>query len=413
MVEYSCPKCSKMFKQKGHLTNHLKRKRPCNPDNLNSINMYFDYFMPNKTMFGSVSDTKSSIGSLKKFYKYLVELNRLSKNDYDEILEMIKNNKDERLTRLLYFYLCSKFAQSIFLWSQEGTNHPRFPNYVLEKLPFGKVSEDLLEYVNECYEDYITKLEQSKELYKEAEKILLNELGLLNHKPNHKLTFTASIKEIKEAKRFDAEYFQPKYKEIIEKIENYKNGWDYVKNIITYKKGVEVGSEAYQNEGIPFVRVSDFSIYGIDKVEKKISKELYEELKDQYAPREGEILFTKDGTIGISYVLKEDFEGILSGAFLRLNLKSKYKDFEKECLALIFNSIICKMQVEKLSGGALIAHLKPSDFEKFKIPLIDQKTQKIISQKIQESHKLRKESKELLKLAIKKVEEEIEKEANK
>ena len=87
-------------------------------------------------------------------------------------------------------------------------------------------------------------------------------------------------------------------------------------------------------------------------------------------------------------------------------------DFEKECLALIFNSIICKMQVEKLSGGALIAHLKPSDFEKFKIPLIDQKTQKIISQKIQESHKLRKESKEFLKLAIKKV-EEIEKEANK
>jgi len=38
MVEYSCPKCSKLFKQKGHLNNHLNRKTPCNPDNINNIN---------------------------------------------------------------------------------------------------------------------------------------------------------------------------------------------------------------------------------------------------------------------------------------------------------------------------------------------------------------------------------------
>ena len=65
--------------------------------------------------------------------------------------------------------------------------------------------------------------------------------------------------------------------------------------------------------------------------------------------------------------------------------------------------------LEKLSGGALIAHLKPSDFETFKIPLIKQQVQKQIAEKIQESHKLRKESKELLEEAKRKVEEEIEK----
>ncbi|NCF75476.1 MAG: hypothetical protein GWO87_03255 [Xanthomonadaceae bacterium] len=67
------------------------------------------------------------------------------------------------------------------------------------------------------------------------------------------------------------------------------------------------------------------------------------------------------------------------------------------------------MQVEKLSGGAIIAHLKPSDFEKFKIPLIKPKIQKQIAKKIQESHRLRKESKELLEEAKRRVEEEIEK----
>ena len=93
-------------------------------------------------------------------------------------------------------------------------------------------------------------------------------------------------------------------------------------------------------------------------------------------------------------------------------IKDKYQSFEKECLSLIFNSIISKMQVEKLSGGAIIAHLKPSDFEKFKIPLIKPQIQKQIAEKIKESHKLRKESKELLEEAKGRVEEEIEKEVN-
>ena len=253
------------------------------------------------------------------------------------------------------------------------------------------------------------KQTQSKQLYKEAEEVLLKEVDLLDYKPEHILSFETTKKETDEAGRFDAEYFQPKYEEIIKKIENYKNGWDFVRNIVDWKKGVEVGSEAYQQDGMSFGRVADCSRSGIEKTGKKISKELYQELKTDYQPKQDDILFTKDGTIGLSYVVKEEFDMILSGAFLRLSIKDKYKSFEKECLSLIFNSIISKMQVEKLSGGAIIAHLKPSDFEKFKIPLINLKIQKQIAEKIKESHKLGKESKELLKKAKRRVEEEIEK----
>ena len=31
MVKYNCEKCGKIFTQKGHFTNHQKRKRPCKP----------------------------------------------------------------------------------------------------------------------------------------------------------------------------------------------------------------------------------------------------------------------------------------------------------------------------------------------------------------------------------------------
>ncbi|MBU1129572.1 MAG: hypothetical protein KJ949_03010 [Nanoarchaeota archaeon] len=51
--------------------------------------------------------------------------------------------------------------------------------------------------------------------------------------------------------------------------------------------------------------------------------------------------------------------------------------------------------------------------QKIKIPLLPSSIQNEISEKIQESFKLRKESKELLEKAKKMVEDEIEKEAKK
>ena len=253
------------------------------------------------------------------------------------------------------------------------------------------------------------KQEQSKQLYKEAEKILLQELDLLNYVPQNNLIFSTTKKHIEKIKRFDAEYFQPKYKKIIEKIELYKGGVEQIKNIVKWEKGVEVGADCYVEKGFDFVRVSDFNKYGINEIEKKISDKTYHEFKEKFEPKIGDILFTKDGTIGMSYVLKENIQGLLSGAFLRLTLKKEYKDFEKESLVLILNSIVCKMQVEQLSGGALIAHLKPSDFETFKIPLIKKEIQTNIAEKIKLSFSLKKESKELLEKAKKLVEIEIEK----
>ncbi|MCK4524819.1 MAG: restriction endonuclease subunit S [Candidatus Andersenbacteria bacterium] len=309
----------------------------------------------------------------------------------------------------LNMFLLSYFGQAQiekFITGATGQLHLLPSNIKKFKIPILPQSFQL--QIEKIVKYAYQKQTKSKQLYKEAEKTLLKELDLLDYKPKHILSFQTTKKETDEARRFDAEYFQPKYDEIIKKIEKYKNGWNYVKNIVHWKKGVEVGSETYRQSGMSFGRVSDFSINGVEKTGKKISKELYQELKKDYQPKQNDILFTKDGTIGLSYVIKEEFEVILSGAFLRLSLKDKYQSFEKECLSLIFNSIICKMQVEKLSGGAIIAHLKPSDFEKFKIPLIKPQIQKQIAKKIQESHKLRKKSKELLEEAKRRVEEKIE-----
>ncbi len=321
---------------------------------------------------------------------------------------------------LLTIFLNTKYGREMINKGMYGGLQPEIAPFYLLNIPFPNFSDNIIKDIEKKFKKAHQKQTQSKQLYKEAEELLNKEIfgddycrDRSRPVPTNTFkitnTFETTKKEVERAKRFDAEYFQPKYKEIIKKIENYNGGFDVVGNIINWKKGIEVGTNAYTEDGKEFVRVSDFSIFGIEETSRKIAEEHFNEIKSDFQPHKGEILFTKDGTIGISYVLQKDVKGVLSSAFLRLTLKEKYQNFEKECLALIFNSILSKLQVEQLSGGAIIAHLKPSDFEKIRIPLIKPQIQKQIADKIQESHKLRKESKELLEEAKRKVEEEIEK----
>ncbi|MBU0647512.1 restriction endonuclease subunit S [Patescibacteria group bacterium] len=350
-----------------------------------------------------VFTTRGTIGNIG-IYNEFIEYQNLRINSGMVIFRLKNINPS-----FFFIFLLSPYFKNQIKAYSSGSVQSQIPIQTIKKLKIPLFPQSFQLQIEQIVKSAHQKQTQSKKLYHEAEELLLAELGLLNYQVNHELTFSTTKKAIEQARRYDSEYFQPKYAEIIKKIENYAGGWDFAGEMVKWKKGVEVGTDAYTETGKDFVRVSDFTVFGLSESNRKISDEAFEGLKKNYQPKQGEILFTKDGTIGISYVLKEDIQGVLSGAFLRLTLKEKYQDFEKECLSLIFSSILCKMQVEKLSGGALIAHLKPSDFETFKIPLIKPLIQKQIALKIQESHRLRKESKDLLEEAKRKVEEEIEK----
>jgi len=245
---------------------------------------------------------------------------------------------------------------------------------------------------------------ESELFYKQAENLLLGELGLKDFDFEKISSSIVNFSDILEARRMDAEYFQPKYEKLISKIEsqNHKRLGD----LVSVKKGVEIGAEQYQDEGKPFIRVSSMGKFEInDGNQKYLSEKLYEELKNNFQPQVGEILLTKDATPGIAYVLKENIEGIISGGTLRLKLKEK---IEAEYLALCLNSIIGQMQAERDAGGSVIAHWKPEQIKNVVIPILPSETQQKIAELVRQSHEARKKAKELLEEAKRKVEEMIE-----
>ncbi len=316
--------------------------------------------------------------------------------------------KDNYLPHFISTFLLSKYGR--FQTLRESTGNVQL-NLFIEKIRKIKILKASVRFqisIAKTVQDALIKRQSAENLHKQAEQLLLTELGLADYIPNEANTSIRDLFECLQDDRFDAEYWMPKYDEMqkrVAKVPQSKLG-----QIVSHKKGVEVGSEAYQEEGENFIRVSDFSIYGIEGVEKKISNELYDNLKKNYQPKKGEVLFTKDGTIGLSYALDEDIKGILSGAFLRLQPKT---NINIHYLALVLNSLYCKYQIERMSGGAIIAHLKPESAMQINIPILSPDRQAELGNMVIQSLQKRNEAKHLLEKAKRAVEIFIEQDEEK
>ena len=247
------------------------------------------------------------------------------------------------------------------------------------------------------------KQTQSKQLYHEAEELLLRELGLLTHQIKHSLWFTTTKNEVSEAHRYDSEYFQPKYAEIIKKIEVYKGGWNLVKN--EFKQNTTLSKK--DGEYCNYIEISDVNTSNGEITPNKI------EIKD--IPANGKRkLFKNDLLISkvrpyrgaVSFVDFEVDNLIGSGAFTVLQEKTDYK---KEVLMILLKTQFIKDLLLRYNCGTSYPVIKDEDILDLKIPIIKPSIQKQIFEKIQESHRLRKESKLLLEEAKRQVEEEIEK----
>jgi len=259
--------------------------------------------------------------------------------------------------------------------------------------------------ISGCFRLYADANKKSEEAFRRAQTILLNELGLSNWQPKHKLSFIKRYSDLDHVDRLDAEYFQPKYEEIVAAIKSYSCGWDTLDNLVTMKKCVEVGSGEYLDAGIPFVRVSNLSPFEITE-EKYISKELYAGLS-QHQPEQGEILLSKDGSPGIACYLREKSQKMIpSGGILRLKIKDNRTN--EDYLTLVLNSLLTKEQMTRDCGGSIILHWRPDQVKATLIPILPAEKQLEIQQKVTESFSLRKQSKHLLECAKRAVEIAIE-----
>jgi restriction endonuclease S subunit len=312
----------------------------------------------------------------------------------------LKNSIDG--SYLISFFL-SKYGKRQVLRSQMLSGQGKLELEDIRKYQIPIVSNDFKKILKTLIDSSFYKDLQTENNYSNATLQLLEILGLANWQPTEENT---SIKTFSNSfgtsGRLDAEFYQPKYDEVLQVIKNANH--NSLDKLVTIRKSIEPGSDAYQTEGIPFVRVSDVSKFGISEPEIHLDSKEFNipELK----PKKDTILLSKDGSVGIAYKVEKDLNIITSGALLHLTVKSK--DILPDYLTLVLNSKLTQMQAERDAGGSIIQHWRPDEIKQVLIPILPMDTQKELVKQIQHSFKLRQESTKLIDIAKQAVEMAIE-----
>ncbi|MGI9461746.1 MAG: restriction endonuclease subunit S [Alphaproteobacteria bacterium] len=311
-------------------------------------------------------------------------------------------------------FCLSRIVQGILSHSQYGTEHPRFFEFVLTNLTIPNSILRINKIISRLGKTLHNKIKTSDTLYKKAEEILINELGLKNFKPtNDNINIKKFSNSFIKTGRIDAEFYQKKYEDIENKIKCYKGGWLFLKdkNIFDLKRGSLISDNFYvKTSQRPYIRGADFSggalsSGGMVYIDDNFIK------TNETIVNNNDIIYALIGSVGeVALVTKLYNNSFISNNLGKLKIKNKNVILSE--FLLIFLQSIGKYYFERYQMKTAQPKISNNEIQEFVIPKVDLNIQEKIAKLIQESFKLKDEAKEILSYATKAVEIAIEKNEN-
>jgi type I restriction enzyme M protein len=215
--------------------------------------------------------------------------------------------------------------------------------------------------------------------------------------------------------------------EIIAELESYQKIIDGARQVVeNYKPRIDIDPEwrllnlkdvcekitdgthrtpEYVSEGIPFLRVTD--ITQSDSSKKYIREKEHNELIKRCHPEKGDVLFSKNGTIGVAKLIDWDYSFSI---FVSLALlKPKRNIILPEFLEAVMNSGFIQRQALSHSKSGTVTNLHLVEIRSFTIPIPDLEIQKEVITKLQKETVLIESNESLIHLFDRKIKDRIAK----
>ncbi len=305
---------------------------------------------------------------------------------------------------LVNVFLKSKYGQNQIQKFRRGTAQTGFLLEDMEQLlvpAFGEVFGNQIQNVMEQLHKLITK---SQEIYKSAESLLLSSLNLNNFTPSTENTSIKTFSQVDKSERMDADYYHLKYDELLQRLHAHADKIIKVKDIRTEnRRGVQ--PNYIENGEIAVVNSKNILENGLDYEGFSSTSLTLWKLKPEAHIKQGDILiYTTGANVGRAATYRLDTPALASNHVNILRVKHPHPQY----IAFVINSMIGRMQTERLSTGSAQQELYPKDIDSFIIPLVSEETQVEIESLLDKSYALREQSKSLLKAATRAVEIAIE-----
>ena len=303
----------------------------------------------------------------------------------------------------LVVYLRSKYGFLQLLRERELTIQFQLTLGRVGDILIYKPSDHSLEkIIAKCFNLYEQISKKSESLFNEAGNVLLSELGLSNWQPNHQLTFIKNYSDTKIAGRIDAEYYQPKYEEIVKVIQKYSDGWDMLGNLVAINSCTIVPEKTQKYK---YIELSNIAGNG-EVIDCMVEEGQNLPSRARRKISAGDVIVSSiEGSLSSIALIEEEYnQALCSTGFYVIN--SEF--FNSETLLILLKSLVGQLQLKKGCSGTILTAINEDKFGKIVLPKVSKYKQTQIREKITESSKLRKQSKHLLECAKRAVEMAIE-----
>ena len=312
-----------------------------------------------------------------------------------------------RNTQFLCGYLSSffhsKYGNKMLERGKYGLAQPHILPSYLRTIPITVFSKDLEIKIDNLIENSFCNLSQSKNYLKQGETLLLTELGLENWQPKKQLSFVANYADVEDSNRFDADYFQPHYKELLERIREQQ-----VK-LHNFSETVQLRDKNYQPIADKEYRYIELSNIGGNGEITGFSKELGQDLpsRARRIVRKGDVIISSiKGSIDSVALISDKEDGALCSTGFYVAHSEIYNP---ETLLILLKSIVGQLQLKRGCNGTILTAISKDELNRLKLPEIHEAIQGQLKQLVQQMYDERDASKHLLETAKRAVEIAIEK----
>ena len=302
----------------------------------------------------------------------------------------------------LLTYLSSSIGYGLVRRGHRGAAQPGINLFDIRNVPVPILGDNFQSRIEILVKHAKSLVTASNAAFVDAQTLLLSELGLINWQSRHQRTFVKNHSDTEQARRVDAEYFQPKYEEIVNAIRSHKNGWDTLGNLVALSDKNYKPKEKQQYKYIELATITDNGEIADCMVEE--GQNLPSRARRKV--KTGDLIVSSiEGSLSsIALIEKEYNQALCSTGFHVINSKN----YNSETLLVLLKSIIGQLQLKKGCSGTILTAINKDEFSKVVLPVISPDKQTEIQQKVAASFDLRKQSKRLLKCAKRAVELAIE-----
>jgi type I restriction enzyme S subunit len=306
----------------------------------------------------------------------------------------------------VWVFLNSKFGSSQLDRIKMMTSQETVVANDIRNLLIFEPSKNFQEKIETLSISAINQIRNSENLYSQAESLLLEELGLKDFKPKYEKTYSANLSDAFSAHRIDAEYFQPAYEEVIEKIKNYKNGFVLLLKSVENVKP-DFDPTKYSDKIFSYVELADIdSAIGVVHSVNEVRGEEAPSRARRLLKAGDVIVSSVEGSLErVALIDKEHDACLASTGFFQF----RPLDILPEVLLILSKTIVLQSQLKKRCSGTILTAVSKESLRDIIIPILPLSTQQKIASLVQKSHDARRKAKELLEVAKKAVEIAIEK----